>query len=91
MGWVVNAKTRPITPGNDSVLMIQEAGWALGPVWAGGKIRPPPTGIRFPDSAAHSESLYQLRYSGPLHSGIPAIIWNVLRQCDEYLMWTVYV
>ena len=25
------------TPGKDLVLILQEAGWALGPVWTGGK------------------------------------------------------
>ena len=30
------------TPGKDPVPIVQEAGWASGPVWAGGKSRPPP-------------------------------------------------
>ena len=29
------------TPGKDPVLILQETGWAPGPVWAGGKSRPP--------------------------------------------------
>jgi len=32
-----------------------------------GKSGPPPTGIRSPDRPAHSESLYRLRYSGPIY------------------------
>ena len=27
------------TPGKDPVPIVQEAGWALGPVWTGGKSR----------------------------------------------------
>ena len=28
------------TPGKDPVPIVQEAGWASGPVWTGGKSRP---------------------------------------------------
>jgi hypothetical protein len=35
-----------------------------GTVWAGAKILAP-TGIRFPDRPARSESLYRLSYPGP--------------------------
>ena len=41
-------------------LVVQEAGWAPGPVWTGGKSRP--TGIRSPDRSARSQSLYRLSY-----------------------------
>jgi len=42
---------RPLfTPGKDPVVIVQEAGWAPGPVWTGeGKISPPLPGIRSPD------------------------------------------
>ena len=43
--------------------IVQEAGWAPGPVWTGGKSRP--TGIRSPDRPARSQSLYRLNY--PAH------------------------
>jgi hypothetical protein len=42
-------------PGKDPVPIVQEAGWAPGPVWKGGKSRP--TGIRSPDRPARSQSL----------------------------------
>jgi len=43
--WVVSSTPRPyFTPGRDPVPILQEAGWAPGPVWTGGKSRP--TGIR---------------------------------------------
>jgi len=39
--WVVSSTARPhFTPGNDPVPIVQEAGWAPGPVWTGGKSRP---------------------------------------------------
>ena len=40
-GWVVSSTPRPhFTSGKDSVPIVQEAGWAPGPVWTGGKSRP---------------------------------------------------
>ena len=40
-GWVVSSTPRPhITPGKAPVPILQEAGWAPGPVWTGGKSRP---------------------------------------------------
>jgi len=40
-GWAVSSTSRPhFTPGKDSVPIVQEAGWAPGPVWTGGKSRP---------------------------------------------------
>ena len=42
---VVSSTPRPyFTPGKDPVPIVQEAGWAPGPVWTGGKSRPP-TGL----------------------------------------------
>jgi len=39
--WVVSSTLRPhFTPGKDPVPILQEAGWARGPVWRGGKSRP---------------------------------------------------
>jgi len=36
--WVVSSTPRPhFTPGKDPVPIVQEAGWAPGPVWTGGK------------------------------------------------------
>ena len=40
-GWVVSVTPRPhFTPRKDPVPILQEAGWAPGPVWTGGKSRP---------------------------------------------------
>jgi len=43
------------TPGKDPVPIVQEAGWAPGSVWTGGKSRP--------HRPARSQSLYRLSYS----------------------------
>ena len=51
------------TPGKDPVPIVQEAGWAPGPIWIGVE-NLAPTGIRSPDRPARSESLYRLRYPG---------------------------
>jgi hypothetical protein len=35
-GWGVSVTPRPLTiPGKDPVPIVQEAGWAPGPVWTG--------------------------------------------------------
>ena len=46
MGWVVNVTPRPhFTPGKDPVPIVQEAGWAPGPVWKGAENLVPPPGF----------------------------------------------
>ena len=61
-GWGVRVTLRPFfTLGKDLVPIVQEAGWAPGPVWADAE-NLFPTGIRSPDRPAHSQSLYRLRY-----------------------------
>jgi hypothetical protein len=57
---------RPLYPRErDPIPTVQEAGWALGPVWTAAE-NLTPTGIRSPDRPARSESLYRLSYRGPL-------------------------
>ena len=51
------------TPRKGPVPILQEAGWASGLVWTGGKSRPHRDSI--PDRPAHGQSLYQL--SHPVH------------------------
>jgi len=52
-GWVVSSTHRQhFTPGKDPVPILQEAGWAPGPVWTGGKSRPHRDSI--PDLPARS-------------------------------------
>ena len=41
MGWGSQPHApAAATPGKDPVPILQEAGWAPGPVWTGGKSRP---------------------------------------------------
>ena len=64
-GWVVSSTPRPhFSTGKDTVPILQEAGWAAGPVWTGGKSRPRLDSI--PDRPARSQSLYRLSY--PAHN-----------------------
>ena len=46
-------------PQERPVRIVQEAGWASGPVWTGAE-NLTTTGIRSPDLPARSESLYRL-------------------------------
>jgi len=45
-GWGVSVTPRPLfTPGKDPVPIVQEAGWAPGPVWTGAENLAPPPGF----------------------------------------------
>jgi len=61
-GWGVSVTPRSLfTPGKDLVPIVQEAGWAPGPVWTGvGNLAS--TGIRSSDRPARSQLLYRLSY-----------------------------
>ena len=49
VGCVVNATTRPLYPRErDPVPIVQEGGWAPGPVWSGAEENLMPTGNRYP-------------------------------------------
>jgi hypothetical protein len=62
--WVVNATPQPLHAWErDPVPILQEAGWAPGPVWMVAEIHAP-TRIPSPDRPAHRESLYRLHYPG---------------------------
>ena len=51
----------PFTSGKDPVPIVQEAGWAPGPVWIDVE-NLAPTGIQSLDLPTYSESLYLLSY-----------------------------
>jgi len=51
-------------PRKDPVPIVQEAGWAPGPVWTSAE-NLAPTGIQSPDRPARSQSLSRVRY--PAH------------------------
>jgi hypothetical protein len=66
MGWVVNATARPLfTRKRDLVPIVQETGWAPGPVWTGTE-NLASTGAGFPDRPNRSELLYRLSYPNPV-------------------------
>jgi hypothetical protein len=65
MGWLVPRPGRFTPRERDPVPIVQEAGWAPGPVWTAAE-NVFPTGVRSPDRPARSESLYRLSYRGPL-------------------------
>ena len=66
-GVVVNAMLRQIYPRKrQPAPIVEEAGWAQGPVWTGAE-NLALTGIRSPDRPARSESLYRLSYRGPFN------------------------
>ena len=58
--WSAARPGRTLPPGKDPVPILQEAGWAPGPVWTGEKSRPRRDSI--PDRPARSQSLYRLSY-----------------------------
>ena len=71
--WVVSSMPRPhFTTRKDPVRILQDAEWATGSVWMGGKSRPHRDSI--PDRPAVAQSLYRLSY--PAH--IYIYIYNSL-------------
>ena len=61
---MVSSTLRPhFTPRKDPVPILQEAGWAPGPVWTGGKSRP--NGDSFPDRSARSSVAISTELSCP--------------------------
>jgi len=92
-GLGVSVTPRPLfTPGKDPVPILQEAGWAPGPVWTSAE-NLAPTGIRSPGRPARIQSLCRLRY--PAHDllrcsswfflYVPEVLWKKL--CDS--VWHV--
>jgi len=64
---VISTPQPHFTPGKDSVPILQETGWALGPVWTGGKSRPHRDSI--PDRPARSQSTCDVVHR--LFKGVP--------------------
>ena len=58
--WSAARLGRTLFPGKTRYPILQEAGWAPGLVWAGGKSHPHRDWI--PDRPARSQSLYRLSY-----------------------------
>jgi len=72
-GWGVSVTTRPLfTPGKDPVRIVQEAGWAPGPVWTSAE-NLAHIGIRSPNRPARSQSIYMYQFL--LISGLDGGEW----------------
>ena len=68
-GWVVSSTPRPhFIPGKELVPILQEAGWAPGPVWTGAKSRPHRDSI--PDRPARSSVAVPTELPDPLFQKI---------------------
>ena len=66
---MVSSTPRPhSTLGKDPVPILQEAGWASGPVWTGAKSRPRRDSI--PDRLALSSVAIPTELPGPLRVGL---------------------
>jgi hypothetical protein len=73
-GWGVSVTPRlHLTLGEDPVPIVQDVGWASGPVWTGAE-NLALTGNRSPDRQARRQSLYRLRY--PAHKKEPSYPLN---------------
>ena len=62
------------------VLIVQEAGWAPGPVWTGGKSRLHRNSI--PDLPAHSQSLYRLSYRAHTIKKVGSLKHSLVWACN---------
>jgi hypothetical protein len=82
-GWSAPCPSR-FTLGKDLAPIVQEAGWAPGPVWTCAK-NLAPTGIRSPDHPALSQSLYQLSYLAHIIMKVPDLNLRKLAQSFLYI------
>ena len=89
-GWVVSSTPRPhFTPGKDPVHILQEAGWAPGPVWTGGKSRSHRDST--PDRPARSQSLYRLWYVAELLLELEIFQTKVVRKIKSHILcWVTF-
>ena len=89
-GWGVSVTPRPLfTPGKVLVPIVQEAGWAPGPVWTGAE-NLTPTRIRSPDRPARSQLLYRLCY--PAHELHYVAVYKLTRKPKRiYSLWSYYL
>jgi hypothetical protein len=61
--WSAARPGRTLPPGKEPVPILQETGWAPGPVWTGGKSRPHRNSI--PDRSARSSVAIATELPGP--------------------------
>jgi len=93
-GWAVNVTPQPLfTTGKDPVPIVQEAGWAPGPVWTCAE-NLAPIWIRSLDHPVRSQSLYRPRYPahpshGAIHNSNRCLPALYLRTEKEYFSETL--
>jgi len=81
-GWVVSSTPRQhFTPGKDPEPILQETGWASGPVWTGGRSRSHRNSI--PDRPARSSVAIPTELPGP------HIIGNVVFKLKKFQTFQV--
>jgi hypothetical protein len=84
-GWAFEQIYGPIfTPRKDPVTIVQEAGWAPGPVWTGAE-NLASTGIRSLDRPARSQSLYVVKVvqlKSPFNVGHACCLWSIRKSVD---------
>jgi len=80
-GWVVSSTPWPnFTLGKEPVPILQEVGWAPGPVWTGRKSRPHRDSIL--DRPARTQSLYWLSYPARKLSAVH--VWHIPLLCVQW-------
>ena len=85
-GWGVSVRPRPLfTPGKDPVLIVQESGWAPGPVWTGTE-NLATTGIRS-RTVQHVTSRYT-DWAIPAHTkSQPSVIFSIQNAGVYAISW----
>ena len=59
--WSAARPGRTLPPGKTRYLILQEAGWARGPVWTGGKSRPHRDSIPDRPARSHINVMYNVK------------------------------
>ena len=91
-GWVVSSTPRPhFTPGKGPVPILQEAGWALVPVFIGGSRTVQPVVSRYTDWATRPIYVYVYTYTYTytytciyIHIHIHTYIYVSICLCDDH-------
>jgi hypothetical protein len=94
-GWGISVTPQPLfTPGKDPVPIVQDVGWAPGPVWTGAE-NLAPYGFRSPDRPACSQSLYWLRYTAQVGLGGRWIFYHFIiseyNKIIQYILKRVFL
>ena len=85
-GWVVSSTPQPhFTTRKDPIPILQEAGWALRPVWTGRKSRPHRDSI--PDSPARNRLLYRLSYPAHTIMHISSLKCHTIARKVYFKLW----